>query len=291
MTTRGQIIEQGIAKLVEMEASWRIPHGVSSSSIDTNLGVNDSSGHLENVAAPDAQGFTTMPSHAFSNRKGVQVLAIDLVRYSWNEDAGHSVQDPQEKAPMARVKCTNERDNLAFGELIKWLEKAGGVRRQVARRASSLSHLDRSQLRSMTSKAIPGVFSLRRWATSYSPRCSRSPTLKISAHGGRAERRPVLWRRTSSTTRWENTFAPRMDAMMPPTLPHSGINRGLPGGQQTGEGGGLVWSLNFGMGGGGSGSEPVDRVGVVAMLTPSADMEHGDADMDAWVNWEGDGDS
>jgi len=94
----------------------------------------------------------------------------------------------ERKAPMARVKCAQERDNRTFGELIEWLNEAGGVRHQAPRRASSLSHLGSSQLRNVTPKTGASVFSLRHSATTYSALCSRSPILKSSAHGGRAER-------------------------------------------------------------------------------------------------------
>jgi len=110
-------------------------------------------------------------------------------------DAGRETRDIQSKihkrkAPLARVKCAHERDNGAFGELIEQLRKAGGVSRQVPRRARSNSHLGSSQLRSTTPKTA-SIFSLRPSATTYSALSSQSPTSKTSAHGARAEQCPV----------------------------------------------------------------------------------------------------
>jgi len=253
--------------------------------------VNASFGHVENVAAPDAQGFTTIPSHAFSNSKnfvliweragtGVQALAMDLVRFSASTfptslqvqvfEAGTKTRGIQSKvrkrrAPMARVKCANERDNLAFGELISRLKQAGGL---------AVAQHD--------IQGHPGRFLLAPLGNDLL--CTVLPVSDIkdllTRRSGRTTPRAVAQNQPDHSG-WENTFAPRMDAMMPPTFPHSGVNRGPLAGQQTGEGGGLVWPLNFGMGGDGSGSGPVDRDGV-AMLTPSADLEATeDVDMDA----------
>ncbi|KAH9959673.1 hypothetical protein BC827DRAFT_1156231 [Russula dissimulans] len=192
MTTRGQIIDQGIMKWGEMEAGWKgpIPHGVSSSSVDTNIEVNASFGHVTDVVAPDAQGLAAMPLHALSNnlrqekpmssgmegdrrttliwehagQVSVSSRFLQITGFVLLEDlllsksastfptslqvgiveAGTGTRDIQSKirkrkAPMARVKYALETDHLAFGELIEWLTKAGGVRRKVPRQGSSLS--------------------------------------------------------------------------------------------------------------------------------------------------------
>jgi len=71
--------------------------------------------------------------------RGVQILAVDWVRYSSTLPTSLQVEIVeagtesrviqskirQSKAPMTRVKCAHERDNPTFGELIGQLRKAG----------------------------------------------------------------------------------------------------------------------------------------------------------------------
>jgi hypothetical protein len=163
--------------------------------------VDFGAGHVEDVAAHGPQGLATMPLYASpsSNDLGtkpmmgatsdrltaltweragsgvrvVQVLATDLVRYSYVHPPAERplVEDftsmpststfptslqveivearrlltldiqskiHERRAPMARVKRALETDNHTFGELVSWLREVGGVCRQAPHHATSL---------------------------------------------------------------------------------------------------------------------------------------------------------